>query len=95
MLAASTDHSRWCASSTTSMSQRALTACAALLGDFVSNSALAEDELVVRKGIDFGGCFLDGFCALLVEDVEPQIEAAQGLHEPLVDQGFGHEDQDP
>ena len=38
---------------------------------------------------------LDRAAALLVEDAESQVEAAQQLHQPLMHQRIGHQDQHP
>ena len=52
-----------------------------------------EDELVVEERIGLRVGRLDRGAAFLVEDVEPEIEPPQQLHEPLVHQRIRHEDQ--
>ena len=57
----------------------------------------AEDELVVEEGIGVGVvgvAVLDGGAALLVEEGEEEVEAAQEFDEPLVDERLGDEDED-
>jgi hypothetical protein len=53
----------------------------------------AKHELAVEKRIRRGIMLLDRRAALLVEKAEEQIEAAQELHEPLVNQRLRHEHQ--
>ena len=54
----------------------------------------AEDELAVEEGIAFGISGFDGGAALLIEEAEHQIEAAQEFDEPLMRKGIGHENED-
>jgi len=54
----------------------------------------AEDELAVVEGIALGLELLDGLAAFLIEEGEEEVEAAEEFDEPLVDEGFGDEDED-
>ena len=54
---------------------------------------LQRTSWLSRKGFAVRIMLLDRVAALLVEEAEEQIEAAQQLHEPLVDQRLRHEDQ--
>ena len=52
-----------------------------------------EHELIVEKRIRLRVGRLDGLAAFLVEDVEPEIEAAQQFHEPLMHERFREDDE--
>lgn len=49
--------------------------------------------LLGMKRVFLAGALGDGATALLVEDAERQVEAAQHLHQPLVQQALGYHDQ--
>ena len=55
----------------------------------------AEQQLIVQEGVAAWICFLKGLAARLVKDVKPEIEATQQFQEPLVHQGFRHQDNYP
>ena len=55
----------------------------------------ADEQLIVEERVRARLVLLDGDAPALVEDVEPEVEAPQQLEEPLVDQRFRHDDQDP
>jgi len=54
-----------------------------------------EDQLAIEKGVCGGGGDLDGGAAVFVEEGEEKIEAAKKFHEPLVDERFRNEDENP
>ena len=60
----------------------------------VRKSGGGEDELGIKERIGFRVMGFDGLAALLVEDGEEQVEAAEKLDEPLVDERLGDEDED-
>src|SRR5262245_4206347 len=50
-------------------------------------------ELIVEKRVVGGPRSFDGCATLLVEDVKPEVEAAQQFHEPLMNKRFGDQNQ--
>src|SRR5687767_3464290 len=55
----------------------------------------AQYKLVIEKRIFLGIESFDGPAPLFIEDVEPEIETAKQLHEPLMDERVRHEDEHP
>ena len=53
----------------------------------------SDEALLVFERIGAGVAVFDRFAAFLVVDGEGEVEAAQQLDEPLVDQAFRHQDQ--
>lgn len=53
-----------------------------------------EDELGVEEGVGGVVVGFDGLAAFFVEEAEEEVEAAEELDEPLVEEGVGDEDED-
>ena len=54
----------------------------------------ADEELAIEEGVAAFGAVFDGGAAGFVEEAEAEVEAAQQFNEPLVDEGFGDENED-
>jgi len=55
----------------------------------------AENELAVQERIGAIVIALNGKAPFLIEEGKEEIESAQKLYKPLMDQGFGHENENP
>ena len=55
----------------------------------------AEDELVIQEGIGVRLVLVDGLATGFVEEIDPEVEFSKEFHEPLVHQGFRHQDENP
>ncbi len=54
---------------------------------------VTEHQLFGVEGITAGILRFEGVAAFLIEDAEEQVEAAQHLHQPLVQEAFRNQDQ--
>jgi hypothetical protein len=67
-----------------------------LLGSFwvlAEELDATEDELVIEERVCIKVALFDGLAAFLVEDGGVEVKAAEHFDEPLIDEGFGDEDE--
>jgi hypothetical protein len=55
----------------------------------------AENELAVQERVGVIVIALNGKATFLIEEGKEEIESAEKLYKPLVNQWFGHENENP